>query len=247
MSGFTDIIKSFNDLFNVVGTTNSNVNTAIGDIESTVSTASADADLMISQQKDVKRILDAENARIQANIQTIDESLFTQKRIVEFNENQRLRTQHYNEILSTFILAACFILVILVAFRQIPFLPDYISTVIIIIIGSAAFIRIFNLYNSLQRRSIIDYNKLDLGKRAEDSPAQIAAKRALAAKSGDLLGSVDIDGCGGPACCDTSNGVKWDDTSKKCVKEAFSVERLKYNQSTVLPNSASEINLYTKF
>jgi hypothetical protein len=198
--------------------------------------------------------LEKDNTRIESNIKTVNDNILTKQRALKFNENKRLRTEHYNEILYVFIFASLIIIAIIIGFRQLPFIPDSIAQVLIIIIGSVAFIRIFILYKALQERSHLNYNELNLAKPAISSPEDIERKQALAKESGDLLGSTDIGGCKGAECC-KSTGVKWDITSGKCITgtddadddaDAFTVERLKYNKSVASPNSASEVNIYSK-
>jgi hypothetical protein len=197
-----------------------------------------------------------DNTRIESNIKTVNDNILTKQRDLKFNENKRLRTEHYNEILYVFIFASFVIIAIVIGFRKLPFLPDSIAQILIIIIGSIAFIRIFILYKALQNRSHLNYNELNLAKPAISSPEEIKRKQALAKESGDLLGSTDIGGCKGAACCESA-GVKWDITSGKCITgtadvddtddaDAFTVERLKYNKSIAPPNYASEVNTYSK-
>ena len=249
MTGFSDITNAIANLLSSAtpsGSLDNTITNTLNELNEKSTAIEDENNKTLSNQESVKKILDAENERIQTNIQTIDDSLTTQRRMVEFNDNMRLRTEQYNQILIIFVAAVCLILAIVIGFSRLPFLPDFISQGLIVIIGSITFIKIFKLYVSIQDRSIVNYNELDLDKPARDSPATIAAKRSLASKTGDLLGTIDLEGCRGPACCDTTNGVKWDDVSRKCIKESFTVERLKYNQSSVLPNSASEVNLYSK-
>lgn len=249
MTGFSDITTSIATLLSSAtpsGSLDNNIANTLNVLNEKSNAIEDENNKTLSNQESVIKILDAENARIQTNIQTIDDNLTTQKRVVEFNENQRLRTEQYNQMLIIFVAAFCLIIAIVIGFRRLPFLPDFISQGLVVIIGAVTFIKIFNLYINLQDRSILNYNELDLDKPAKDSPATIASKRALASAAGDLLGTIDLTSCKGPACCDTTNGVKWDDVSQKCIKESFTVERLKYNQSNVLPNSASEVNLYSK-
>ena len=102
--------------------------------------------------------LEKDNTRIESNIKTVNDNILTKQRALKFNENKRLRTEHYNEILYVFIFASLIIIAILIGFRQLPFLPDSIAQVLIIIIGSVAFIQIFILYKALQERSHLNYN-----------------------------------------------------------------------------------------
>jgi hypothetical protein len=126
---------------------------------------------------------------------------------------------------------------------------------LILIVGSVGIIRIFNLYVNLQSRSHLNYNELKLAGPNVSSPEEAEQKKKAAAKSGDLLGSIDIGGCRAAACCDTTGGVIWDEPSRKCIKkeedadetaEEFTVERMKYNKGIASPNSPSELSRYSK-
>ena len=110
----------------------------------------------------------------------------------------------------------------------------------------------------MQSRSPLNYNELNLEKPIILSPEELLAKRKAAAKSGNLLGSIDVGGCNAADCCDTENGVVWDgeyckiaDTSDTTTTESgssetFIVERMKYNIGIAPPNTPSEINMYSK-
>ena len=145
------------------------------------------------------------------------------------------------------------IVVMVIGFRMLPFLPEFISYTLILIVGVAAAIKIFMLYSNLQARSHLNYNELDLDKPAIDTPEQVQQKQEEAAKSGDLLGSIDIGGCRKAECCDLSNNIVWNATSRKCTYQApfgnmngFVIERLKYNKNIASPNAPSEISRYSK-
>ena len=198
----------------------------------------------------MKALVDNENQRIQTNIQRVEDNLITKKRMVEFNENIRLRTEQYNQIMLTFVLAMGLVLVIVIGGRLIPFVPEFVLQGLIVIIGVATAIQIFTIYVNMQARSHMNYNELHLDKPALDTPEEIQQNKANAAASGDLLGSIDIGGCAGPACCDSSNNVVWNESSRKCVQgfenmDDFLMERLKYNKNIALANSPSEINMYS--
>ena len=252
------ILTTIQSILSSLGTNTSNIDTtSVTNGLNTIQTISANADeknkQLLLKQKEVKALVDDENARIQTNIQRVEDNLITKKRMVEFNENQRLRTEHYNEILSIFVLAMFVIIAIVIGFRLLPFLPGFISYTLILIVSGAAAIKIFMLYSNLQARSHLNYNELHLDKPIVDTPEQVKEKQEAAAKSGDLLGSIDIGGCMGAACCDSSNNIVWNATSRKCTYQApfgnmngFVIERLKYNKNIVSPNTPSEISRYSK-
>jgi hypothetical protein len=188
-------------------------------------------------QQEVTAMIGAETERIETNIKNVNDAAVSKKRMAAFNDNSRLRTEQYTQILTVFVITIVVILGITIGANYFPFIPNAISQIIIVIIGAVAVIKIFMLYQNIQSRSLIDFNKLSLGRPKIDNPAEIARAKAKAAKAGDLLGSIG-EACAGSMCCDTKNGVIWDSVSKMCVQSA--------EPFTVLPNSASETSRYSK-
>lgn len=252
------ILTTIQSILSSLGNNTSNidttsVSTGLNSIQTITAAADEKNKQLLLKQKEMKDIVENENARIQTNIQRVEDNLTTKKRLVDFNENIRLRTEQYNQILYTFVFAAVVIIAIVIGSRLLPFLPEFISQVLIVIIGAAAAIKIFIIYSAMHSRSPLNYNELYLDKPIVDTPEKIQEKLAAAAKSGDLLGSIDIGGCIGAACCDSSNNIVWNKTSRKCTYQApfgnmneFTIERLKYNKNVVSPNAPSEINTYSK-
>jgi hypothetical protein len=252
------ILTTIQSILSSLGANTSNIDTTtVSNGLNSIQTITANADeknkQLLLKQNEVKELVDDENKRIQTNIQRVEDNLITKKRIVEFNENIRLRTEHYNQILSIFVLAMFVILAIIIGFRKLPFLPEFILYTLVLIVGGAAAIKMYMLYSALQDRSHLNYNELDLDKPAVDNPKQVQEKKDAAAKSGDLLGSIDIGVCSGALCCDPSKNIVWNETSRKCTYQApfgnmneFVIERLKYNKNIASPNTPSEISRYSK-
>lgn len=215
----------------------------VNNLKTNIKNADDENNKLLLKQKEVKEIIKNEKERIQHNIDITENNLTTKKRLIEFNESNRLRTEQYNNILYIFVITLFIILVIIIGGRQIEFLPDIIPQILVIIIGSISAVKIFQMYYNINKRSHLDYNKLSLDKPAIDSPEQIKRNKEKAAKSGDLLGSISTGGCIGAECCD--EGTIWNESSRKCT-EAFTTERLKYNHNIVPPNSPNEFNGYSK-
>ena len=229
------------------------INQGINDIKAAVATADDEAEQILLRQNEMKGIVDAENERIQKNIKTTETNLLTKNRKMKFIDNKRQRAEQYNEILYVFIITLSLIIIAIIGCQYLPFLPDIIVQLFVIIVGSFGLVKIFNIYRNLQSRSHLDYNKLKLDGPKLMSPEEVAKKQQAAAKSGDLLGSIDIGGCRGAECCDTERDVVWSESSRKCIPkpttaetEEFTVERMKYNRGIAQPNSPRETLLYSK-
>tara|TARA_B110000285_G_C15005367_1_gene553573 strand:+ start:177 stop:974 length:798 start_codon:yes stop_codon:yes gene_type:complete len=222
-------------------------------IGAAVATATDETEQILLRQNDMKDIVDAENERIQKNIKTTETNLLTKNRKMSFVENKRQRIEQYNEILYVFVISLSLIIIAIIGFQYLPFLPDFLLQFIVVIVGSFGLVKIFNIYRNLQTRSHLNYNELKLDAPNLISPDDVAKKQKAAAKSGDLLGSIDIGGCRGAECCDTANDVIWSESSRKCIPKptieetaGFTVERMKYNRGIAQPNSPSETLAYSK-
>ena len=265
-SASQDIITALRNILNLltpeqqeeIETDANNIEDGVSALAATTTTADNEASALLLKQDQVKDILDAENTRIQTNIQRTADTLNTKKRMMNFTENSRLYTEQYNKILYIILLTLSVIIMLIVGFKYVPFLPDIILQILVVLIGGIGSVTAFKVYNDMQSRSPLNYNELNLEKPIVLSPEELIAKRKAAAKSGNLLGSIDVGGCNAADCCDTENGVVWDgeyckiaDTSDTTTTESgssetFTVERMKYNIGIAPPNTPSEINMYSK-
>ena len=165
----------------------------------------------LTQQEIVTGLLNDEKDRIENNIQSVKDGLYTKKRMVELNESNRLRTEQYNKILFVVVITILIIFGIIAGSNYVPGLPDIIPQLLVAMVGSFAMIDIFLKYMEINKRSKLDYTKLKLDPPAERSTD---LTRAKAQEAGDLIGSLGIDGCSGPECCDA--GTVWNTDLMKC-------------------------------
>jgi len=249
-SSIQSILSTIQAILSSLGNNTSNIDTAsvtrgLQSIQAIAQAADEKNKRLLLNQKEMKDLVVNENERIQTNIQRVEDNLTTKKRMVNFNENIRLRTEQYNQIMYTFVFTVVLLIAINYLNSKLPFLPLFITQGLLAIVGAAGVI--------MQARSRMNYNELDLDKPTVETPEQIAQKIAAAKRSGSLLDSIDIGGCMGAACCDSSNNIVWNTKTRKCTYQApfdnmnmFEIERLKYNKNVVSPNAASEINTYSK-
>lgn len=252
--------KILDDLgHDIHGVNRNQLSTDISKLSKVTDEADAENKKLLLEQDKIKTLINAENERIQTNIRTVENNLLTKKRSAEFNENRRLYTEHYNQMLFVATIALGLIVGIVIITRQFTFIPGFVQVGLIILIGAAAGIKLFMLYNVLKSRVYTNYNELKLDKPAMDlTKKDKKTDETDAAATGGLAstaGSADPNSstCIGPACCDSENNILWNESSRKCTYQApfdnmfaFNAERLKYNRDIVSPNSPSEVNMYSK-
>ena len=205
-----------------------------------IAAQSEDNKKVLLKQAEVKEIINAENDRIQTNINTIADNLVTKDRMIRMNENLRMRTEQYNQMLYVFSIGLLAIIGVIILFRRLPYIPYTIAYSLFVIIGSVTLVQIGILYKTLQSRSPIDYNKIDFD---NSPPTSLGVNvdlnlRGVDASMPDIVGQ----------CIGTN--VVWSDGICKPVTppddtDGFTTERITYNQNMVKPNCPSEINVYT--
>ena len=201
-----------------------------------IAAQSDDNQKLLLKQQEVKEILSAENDRIQTNIDTIANNLVTKNRMIQMNENLRLRTEQYNKMLYVFSVGLLATIGVVIMFRRLPYLSYNIAYIFFVMIGAVTLIQIGLLYKELLSRTHTDYNKIDF----DNSPQSLGLDIDLNLRGGEISMPDIIGQCIG-------SSVKW--VNGKCYAitdmDGFTAERITYNQNRVNPNSPSEINLYT--
>tara|TARA_B110000879_G_C11183589_1_gene519916 strand:+ start:4131 stop:5063 length:933 start_codon:yes stop_codon:yes gene_type:complete len=212
MGALEDLISALN---NYIGGLTTDTTTGVIDVDDAAAAITNAANEVgrttLTQQSAVTTLLNTEKDRIENNIQSVKDGLYTKKRMVELNESNRLRTEQYNKILFVVVITILIIFGIIAGSNYVPGLPDIIPQILVAMVGSFAMIDIFLKYMEINKRSKLDYTKLKLDPPAERSTD---STRAKAQEAGDLIGSLGIDGCSGPECCDA--GTVWNTDLMKC-------------------------------
>ena len=199
--------------------------------------ASGTTSVVLTNQTDVKEIVDTELNRLNQKKTNVDTALEGQKRMVQLNESYRQRYLYYTRVLVIFVVFLILYIIISLISKYLPDIPQTLFDVIYFILGVLLVFIMYFFYLDYSNRDKMDFNKLNYGPpNIPPSANQIAEEQKLALKSGDLLGSINITGCVGDKCC--SVGTKWDSGNSICIRDGFT------NMSNVSSNYANE-NRYT--
>ena len=172
-------------------------------------------DNLVNQQKIVKDILNTEKEHLLKKQNDYENSVATELRMIQTQKNSSERYKHYNEMIAIGVFGLTIVLVILIMRKHISFLPDWLITLLLIIIISSATIAIYIRYQDLKKRDPLNYQKLNLDKPNVDSPEEVAQKMKQAEKEGDLLQTVSQLSCSAKSCCGV--GTVWDSEKMLCV------------------------------
>lgn len=170
---------------------------------------------VLSRQQEVSAIIDEEKQRLEEKKQSIDNALVGKKRAIDLNEAYRMRQSQYLKIKVVFVVVLAICIMTTLLSRRFPVVPSIFITLINMIVILMGGIYCLFIYSTIASRSQMNYNELDLAGPAAPTVSDIAASQAAAGKAGNLLGTINLLGCVGSACC--SPGTKWDNEKSKCV------------------------------
>ncbi len=180
---------------------------SLNDLAKAVSDANKSIGPALTQQDEVKRILDREEQRLKDRKQALDSADENQKRLVDLTSNATLRTKAMNNIYLVVVIALLlFIGVKLIA----GFIPDILADLLVILIISGTIILVVYMYYNLMRRNNMDYNQIDLG-----DPAHMDGSKASNKSESKNLLDARLGGCVGQGCC--AVGTTYNDKYSICV------------------------------
>ena len=211
LAGLAQSAGTDTELTSKVTSLQSNLDTLYKDFDKSNKSSSA----VLARQQEVSSIIDEEKSRLEQKKQSIDNALVGKKRAIELNETYRIRQSQYLRIKVVFVvvLAICILLTLLQ--RRFPIVPSIFVTLLNLIVILIGGIYCLFIYSSISSRSLMNYNELDLAGPEAPTASEIDANQVAAGKAGNLLGTINLLGCVGSACC--SAGTKWDNEMSKCV------------------------------
>lgn len=180
--------------------------------------------------QDMSGIINNELERLNTKKTNIDNALTSQHRIAALNESYRLRYLQYIYIIVIFVIAMVLVCILMVLQNNQSLIPSIIFDILVFLILVITIFLIYSRYTNIQTRSLLNYNELYLPAHnvATPSPEKLAEQRALAAKQGNLLGSINLNYPIGSQSC--SGGLEWDNIRQVCYGTSnFTTMDLAYN------------------
>jgi len=220
---------------------------------------------ILTAQRDMKNIVDIEKARLDKKRAEINDQISSQERLMHFNKSHNHRYYQYTRIAVNITVALALFIGLSILGQYFPIIPDMILTVLSVIIISYALISSYMIYRDIQSRDLMDFDKYAGGPapiKADLSGNAVKIKNARekSASMGDLLGSINLNGCIGSDCCD--EGTEWNSKKATCVPivpgakqgftsldKAYVTGEYKGNafvKGNAVPNSPNEFLKYSK-
>ena len=229
------------------------LNNKLTALDTALTNSNADTNSLLLQQNAVNSILTTENDRLDSKKASIDNAITGQKRLMQLNDTYRKRYSAYINLVLIIVLALIIIIVLIFINKVFPFIPEFVYTLLYIIILSGTAIYCWFVISDIQKRDKFDYDKHT--RPAPTTPAELKKNAEAAAKAGNLLASIDSAlGCKSEGCCvsgttydasfnkcipDCDTGKKWNITDKRC---AFTTIQQAYSQE---PELRKKVEPYT--
>jgi hypothetical protein len=189
--------------------------TDLQNLGTTYQNANSSATAVLAQQGAMLNIVNQEQARIAQKKDALANTITTQQRVMDLNDSNRKKMIEYTKILLIFVVALFLFFALQKLNAWFPEMPDWIVDHSAIFIFSTAAIYALLIYINMQGHEPTNYDQIYMPPPAMLTPSQQAAQQAEAAKSGNLLGTLNLGQCTGAACC--ASGTYWDVSSGMCV------------------------------
>lgn len=188
----------------------SNINSNLETISKTVKDSQIGANSTLLNQNTVNNILETESQRLIDKKKNIDLAVQGQKRMINLNENYKMRYAAYTHIVIVFVIMVILAITVTLMSQYFTFIPGAIYILLYIIIISYGLVHMYILYNGLSKRNPTNYNEIIIS--APDvglgSPAS-ANSSGVGDEYTNALGP--FYNCVGQNCC--SKGVIWSPVS----------------------------------
>jgi len=168
MSGiYGNIANQYPTTFPTTGgnTLDSNIN----NLNTNLDNVQTKSNILLSQQQEIKRIIDTENARLIAKTTQVDQEYPSKVRAVFMNDNIQKRYNAYLKMLVVIVISLVIMFVVSLLGKFFPIISPMIINIIFVIILSIAIILCIGIYTEIQTHDNMYYDKLKLKKPNVDT------------------------------------------------------------------------------
>ena len=169
---------------------------------------------LVEQQNELIGVAKEHSKTLLHDINKLESEKETEQRKLQLKRNSGSRLTYYNYILLILVAGFLGYISIYLIEKNFPFIPEYVFTILKIIIVSLSIIFCFKIYIIIQSRDPLNFDKLNLVKPSVDSPEETEQKRQQAEKEGDLIAAAHTN-CKGKDCC--GENTIWDEQKMLCV------------------------------
>lgn len=194
----------------VEGTSITDLNNKLNDIYDNVQKSQIGANSTLLNQNTVNNILETESQRLIDKKKNIDLAVQGQKRMINLNENYKMRYAAYTHIVIVFVIMVILAITVTLMSQYFTFIPGAIYILLYIIIISYGLVHMYILYNGLSKRNPTNYNEILIS--APDVGLGSPAGANSSGVGDDYTNALGpFYNCVGQNCC--SQGVIWSPVS----------------------------------
>lgn len=200
----------------------SDINTQLNNINTVLTDKSVSSEDLLLKQNEVKNILDIESDRLQQKERDVEQALQGQKRMIQINKSYGQRYQAFNGILYAIIISFLLIILLILEAKYFNIIPEFIQTILYIIIFAIALGYIMFLIVDIDSRKKLDFDKYDIPKPLTADEKTKALNDLT--EAGKL--SAGLDACVGAECCPgthTDGSPYYNASTDQCRQESFTL------------------------
>jgi hypothetical protein len=223
-----------------------NLNTTSRNLDSiynNIQTASGISSSVLTNQTDMKEIVDTELNRLNKKKENVDYAIQGQNRMIELNNSYRDKYNYFIKIMIIIIIILIIYIFINLLKKRYEFIPEIVFEISYFLLGVVTIFIIYFAFINIMSRDNMDFNKLNYTPPKMPLTAEELKKaQQNSLEKGDLLGSIQGVGCVGDKCC--SNGTQWDSGNSVCIRSGFTtMNDVQFGNTS--SNHASEIGKYS--
>ena len=183
----------------------------MNDFAAIMQTANAETRNAVRQQLVAAQVVESQMNNAKTMLASLREDKSNKLRLVEINNYYGRKYEYQTDIMKIVIMACAPILVISILLKK-GFIPETISTGLIIIIIVAGIIAVARKVMDLNRRNNMNFDQYDM----PFNPHAVSVSKTEHTKSADASRMSTYSSCIGASCCDGVNTV-WNPATTMCI------------------------------
>jgi hypothetical protein len=197
----------------------------------TFADANTSSSYVLDHQKDMNEILTQENERLNQKKVGVDDAITSQRRLIELNESYRKKSVQYINILLVIIIVTILYVLLIIIRRNFPIIPKMVFNLLIAALFAIGILVIISISTKIKKRDEMNFDKLAFVPPPDTSGNIYTSGNTTTSSVGSTYDCVNGN------CC-TDGTTIWDNATKKCVKQGFTLLSDAYESGN---NSISEM------
>jgi hypothetical protein len=196
---------------NQISTARADLYANMNDFAGVMQTANAETRNAVRQQYVAAQVVESQMNNAKTMLASLKEDKSNKLRLVEINNYYGRKYEYQTDIMKIVIIACAPILVISILLKK-GFIPETISTGLIVVIIAAGIIAVARKLIDLNRRNNMNFDQYD----HDFNPYAVSVSKTENTNLADVSKASAYASCIGASCCDGKKTV-WDQASAMCI------------------------------